>query len=46
MDKIIENKRKYIARDDEEYLNLIIPTVDINKININGYIRVNLIMIM
>ena len=41
MDKIIENKRKYIARDDEEYLNLIIPTVDINKININGYIRVN-----
>ena len=41
MDKLIENKRKYIARDDEEYLNLIIPTVDINKININGYIRVN-----
>lgn len=41
MDKLIENKRKYIARDGDEYLNLIIPTVDINKININGYIRSN-----
>ena len=41
MDKLLDNKRTYISKDGEEYLNLILPTVDINKIKINGYIRVN-----
>ena len=41
MEKILDNKRTYIARDGEEYLNLSIPTVDIEKIKINGYIKVN-----
>lgn len=41
MDKSLDNKRKYISRDGEEYLNLSSPTVDINKIKINGYVKVN-----
>jgi hypothetical protein len=41
MDKSLDNKRTYIARNGEEYLNLASPTVDINKIKINGYVRVN-----
>jgi hypothetical protein len=41
MDKLLDNKRTYIARDGEEYLNLTSPTVDINDIKINGYIKVN-----
>ena len=41
MDKSLDNKRKYISRNGEEYLNLSIPTVDINKIKINGYVKVN-----
>ena len=41
MDKLLDNKRTYIARDGEEYLSLSIPTVDINNIKVNGYIRVN-----
>ena len=41
MDKILDNKRTYVARNGEEYLNLTIPTVNINNIKINGYIKVN-----
>jgi hypothetical protein len=41
MDKSLDNKRTYIARDGDEYLNLSIPTVNINDIKINGYIKVN-----
>ena len=41
MDKSLDNKRTYIYRDGEEYLNLSTPTVDINKIKINGYVKVN-----
>ena len=41
MDKLLDNKRTYIAIDGEEYLNLASPTVDINNIKINGYIKVN-----
>jgi hypothetical protein len=41
MDKLLDNKRTYIARDGEEYLNLASPTVDINDIKVNGYIKVN-----
>lgn len=41
MNKILENKRTYTARNGEEYLNLTDPTVNINDIKINGYIKVN-----
>jgi hypothetical protein len=41
MDKLLDKKRKYIAKDGEEYLNLFSPTVDINNIKINGLIKVN-----
>ncbi len=41
MDKILDNKRTYVARNGEEYLNLTLPTVNINNIKINGYIKVN-----
>lgn len=41
MDKLFDNKRTYVARNGEEYLNLTIPTVNINDIQINGYIKVN-----
>ncbi len=41
MDKLLDNKRTYIARDGEEYLNLSSPTVDADNIKINGYIKVN-----
>ena len=41
MDKLLDNKRTYIARDGEEYLNLNAPTVNINDIQVNGYIKVN-----
>ena len=41
MDKLLDNKRTYVAKDGEEYLNLFSPTVDINKIKINGYLKVN-----
>ena len=41
MDKLLDNKRTYIARDGEEYLNLSTPTVDADNIKINGYIKVN-----
>ena len=41
MDKLLDNKRTYISQDGEEYLNLILPTVDINKIKINGFVKVN-----
>ena len=41
MDKLLDNKRTYIARDGEEYLNLSSPTVNIDEIKINGYIKVN-----
>ena len=35
MDKLFDTKRKYIANDGEEYLNLSIPVIDNKKIN--GY---------
>jgi hypothetical protein len=41
MNKLLENKRKYIALDGEEYLNLTTPAVNIDDIKINGYIKVN-----
>lgn len=41
MNKLLDNKRTYTTRDGEEFLNLIIPTVDINNIKVNGYIKVN-----
>ena len=41
MDKLLDNKRKYTAKDGKEYLNLFTPTVNVNKIKANGYIRVN-----
>lgn len=41
MDKILDNKRKYVSKDGDEYLNLFTPTVNINNIKANGYIRVN-----
>ena len=41
MEKLLDNKRTYISKDGEEYLNLITPVVNINNIKSNGYIRVN-----
>lgn len=41
MDKVLDNKRKYITKDGEEFLNLATPVVNINNIKSNGYIRVN-----
>lgn len=41
MEKLLNNKRTNVARDGEEYLNLISPTVNINDIKVNGYIKVN-----
>ena len=41
MDRLLENKRTYVARDGEEYLNLNSPSVNINDIKINGCIKVN-----
>jgi hypothetical protein len=41
MDKSLDNKRKYVARDGNEYLNLSSPTVNINDIKINGFVKVN-----
>ena len=41
MDRLLENKRTYMARDGEEYLNLSIPTVNIDDFKVNGYIKVD-----
>ena len=41
MNKLLDNKRTFIARDGEEYINLATPTVNIDDIKINGYIKVN-----
>lgn len=41
MDKLLDNKRKYVYKNDEEYLNLFTPVVNIDDIKINGYIKVN-----
>ena len=41
MNNLLDNKRKYVARNGEEYLNLTTPTVKVNDIKINGYIKVN-----
>jgi hypothetical protein len=41
MEKQFDNKRRYVTKDGDEYLNFFSPTVDINKIKVNGYIRVN-----
>ena len=38
---MLDNKRKYIASDNNEYLNLASHTVNINDIKVNGYIKVN-----
>jgi hypothetical protein len=41
MEKLLDNKRTYISKDGDEYLNLTTPVVNINNIKSNGYIRVN-----
>ena len=41
MDKLLDNKRTYISKDGEEYLNLATPVVNTNDIKVNGYIKVN-----
>jgi hypothetical protein len=41
MDKLLDNKRTYVYKDGKEYLNLSSPTININDIKINGYIKVN-----
>lgn len=41
MDILLDNKRTYVTKEGEEFLNLILPTVDINKIKVNSFIRVN-----
>ena len=41
MDKLLDNKRSYVSIDGEEYLNLTLPTININDIKINGCIKVN-----
>lgn len=41
MDKLFDNKRRYITQDGEEYLNLSTPTININDIKVNGFIRVD-----
>ena len=41
MDRLLDNKRTYIAKDGEEYLNLTTPAVNIDDIKVNGYIKVN-----
>ncbi len=32
MDKLFDTKRTYVAYDDEEYINMCIPVVDVSKI--------------
>ena len=41
MDKLLEYKRRYKTQDGDEFLNLSVPTVNINDIKVNGYIKVN-----
>lgn len=41
MDKSLDNKRTYVGRDGDEYLYLFTPTVNIDDITVNGYIKVN-----
>ena len=41
MDKLFDNKRTYIGRDGEEYLNLFVPSVKVDDIKVNGYIKLN-----
>lgn len=41
MDKLLDKKRKYLTKDGEEILNLLSPTVDINNIKVNGFLKVN-----
>lgn len=41
MDKSLDNKRTYTGRDGDEYLYLFTPTVNIDDITVNGYIKVN-----
>ena len=41
MDKLLDNKRKYVDKNAEEYLNLFTSVVNIDDIKINGYIKVN-----
>ena len=41
MDRLLNHKRTYTRSDGEEYLNLYTPVIDINDIQINGYIKVD-----
>ncbi len=41
MEKSLDNKRKYITKDGEEFLNLNTPVINVNDIKVNGYIKVN-----
>lgn len=41
MDKVFNTKRKYIASDGEEYINMSVPVVDIKKINSGFLDRLN-----
>ena len=41
MEKLLDNKRIYVARDGEEYLNLSIPAINIDDIKVNGFVKVN-----
>ena len=41
MEKLLDNKRTYVARDGEEYLNLSIPAINIDDIKVNGFVKVN-----
>ena len=41
MEKSLDNKRKFISSNGDEYLNLSTPTVDISQIKVNGYVKVN-----
>jgi hypothetical protein len=41
MEKSFDNKRTYITKNGDELLNLITPTVNIDDIKCNGYLKVN-----
>lgn len=41
MDKLFDTKRRYIGYDGDEYVNMCIPVVNLDKIDSNVIIRVN-----
>lgn len=41
MDKLFDFKRRYIASDGEEYIDMCIPSYDIEKINAYSLTRLN-----